>query len=64
MDTRTMHDVSKELEAHERECAVYRSSTQRSLDSLESRIKRLELMIMTSTISIVGAVIVLISKGL
>ena len=35
-----MHDVSKELEAHERECAVYRSSTQRSLDSLESRIKR------------------------
>lgn len=59
-----MHDVSKELEAHERECAVYRSSTQRSLDSLESRIKRLELMIMTSTISIVGAVIVLISKGL
>ena len=59
-----MHDVSKELEAHERECAVYRSSTQRSLDSLESRIKRLELMIMTSTISIVCAVIVLISKGL
>ena len=59
-----MHDVSKELEAHERECAVYRSSTQRSLDSLESRIKRLELMIMTSTISIVGAVIVLISKGI
>ena len=59
-----MHDVSKELPAHESACAVYRSSTQRSLDSLESRIKRLELMIMTSTISIVGAVIVLISKGL
>ena len=41
MDRRTIQDIAKEMEAHERECVVYRSSTQRSLDNLESRIKRL-----------------------
>ena len=46
MDTRTLQDVASELEAHERECAVYRDMTKISLDKLESRIKRLELLIM------------------
>ena len=41
MDRRTIHDIAKEMEAHERERVVYRSSTQRSLDNLEIRIKRL-----------------------
>ena len=38
MDTRTLQDVAQEMEAHERECAVYRTSMQRTLDNLESRI--------------------------
>ena len=62
MDTRTIHDVAAEMEVHERECAVYRSSTQRSLDNLESRIKRLELLSMTSTISILGVGLTIIFK--
>jgi|TARA_E500000318_G_C3533992_1_gene201793 uncharacterized coiled-coil DUF342 family protein len=55
MDRRTIHDIAKEMEAHERECVVYRTSTQRSLDNLESRIKRLELLIMTLIITILSA---------
>ena len=62
MDTRTIHDVAAEMEEHERECAVYRCSTQRSLDNLESRIKRLELLSMTSTISILGVGLTIIFK--
>ena len=62
MDTRTIHDVSKDLNAHERECAVYRTSTQRSLDNLDSRIKRLELLSMTSTISILGVGLTIVFK--
>ena len=62
MDTRTIHDVSTDLNAHERECAVYRTSTQRSLDNLESRIKRLELLSMTSTISILGVGLTIVLK--
>mgnify|MGYP003133580699 FL=1 len=64
MDTRTIQDVAAEMEAHERECAVYRISTQRSLDNLESRIKRLELLIMASTLTILSTMIGVIFKVL
>jgi len=64
MDRRTIHDIAKEMEAHERECVVYRTSTQRSLDNLESRIKRLELLIMTLIITILSAMTGVIFKVL
>jgi len=57
MDTRTIHDVAAEMEAHERECAVYRDMTKQSLDKLEEKIKRLEVVIWTSTVSILGTMI-------
>ena len=62
MDTRTLQDVAMELEAHERECAVYRDMTKTSLDKLEGRIKRLEMVIMGSTISILSAMMAVIFK--
>tara|TARA_B100000035_G_C21030590_1_gene568213 strand:+ start:402 stop:596 length:195 start_codon:yes stop_codon:yes gene_type:complete len=64
MSNKNIQDVAAEMEAHERECQVYRETTQRSLDNLESRIKRVELMIMASTLSIIGSVFLLLSKGL
>tara|TARA_R100000426_G_scaffold5537_4_gene7705 strand:+ start:10716 stop:10910 length:195 start_codon:yes stop_codon:yes gene_type:complete len=64
MDTRTIHDVASEMEAHERECKVYRSATQKSLDNLESRIKRLELLIMGSTLTILCSMMGVIFKVL
>ena len=64
MSNKNIQDVAAEMEAHERECQVYRETTQRSLDNLESRIKRVELMIMASTLSFIGSVFLLLSKGL
>jgi len=64
MVDKNIQDVASEMEAHERECQVYRETTQRSLDNLESRIKRLELLIMASTMTILGSVFLLLSKGL
>tara|TARA_R100001460_G_scaffold69481_1_gene110095 strand:+ start:1609 stop:1845 length:237 start_codon:yes stop_codon:yes gene_type:complete len=64
MTNKNIQDVASEMEAHERECQVYRLTTQRSLDNLESRIKRLELLIMASTMTILGSVFLLLSKGL
>jgi hypothetical protein len=69
MTDKNIQDVAAEMKAHERECQVYRETTQRSLDNLESRIKRLELLIMASTMTILGSVFLgsvflLLSKGL
>ena len=49
--------VAAELAAHERECAVRYSTMEKQLDSLVSIIKRLESMIMLSTLSSIIAVI-------
>lgn len=62
MDTRTIHDVAAEMEAHERECAVYRDMTRLQLEKLEGRIKRLEMLIMASTISTVSFILVVAMK--
>ena len=64
VDTRTLQDVASELEAHERECSEYRDMTKISLDKLESRIKRLELLIMASTASILGLMFAILAKAL
>tara|TARA_R100000315_G_C5232760_1_gene143782 strand:+ start:1520 stop:1750 length:231 start_codon:yes stop_codon:yes gene_type:complete len=64
LSNKTIQNVASELEAHERECAVYRDMTKMSLDKLESRIKRLELLIMASTASILGLMFAILTKAL
>ena len=62
MDTRTLQDVAMELEAHERECSVYRDMSKMQLEKLEGRIKRLEMVIMASTLSTVSFILVVAMK--
>jgi len=64
MDTRTLQDVAMELEAHERECSVYRDMTKMQLEKLEGRIKRLEMLIMASTISTASLILVIVMKAI
>lgn len=63
MDTRSLQDVAMELEAHERECSVYRDMTKMQLEKLEGRIKRLEMLIMASTISTASLILVIVMKA-
>ena len=52
--------VQAELVAHERECAIRSEAVQRQLDSLTGRIRRIEALIMGSTVTlIVGFITVL-----
>jgi hypothetical protein len=60
----TAPEVQAEMLAHERECAVRAVATQRQLDSLTGRIKRLEAVIMGSTATIVVSVVTLLWKVL
>ena len=60
MDTRTIKTVASEMEAHERECAVYREMTKSAIKSLEYRIKRLELLIWGSSATIIGVMVTVI----
>jgi len=60
MDTRTIKDVAKEMEAHERECSVYRQMTTQRLDSVDSRIKKLEVLLWSSSGSIIALLITII----
>ncbi len=60
MNTRTIKDVAKEMEAHERECAVYRQMTTQRLDSVDSRIKKLEVLLWSSSGSIIALLITII----
>ena len=46
-------EVQAELIAHERECTIRAESVQRQLDSLTGRIKRLEMLIMGSTATLI-----------
>ena len=60
MDTRTIKDVAKEMRAHERECVIYRQMTGQRLDAVEYRIKRLEVLLWSSSASIIGLLITII----
>ena len=52
--------VQAELVAHERKCAIRSEAVQRQLDSLTGRIRRIEALIMGSTVTlIVGFITVL-----
>ena len=61
------HKVQKiqtELIAHERECTIRAESVQRQLDSLTSRLRRLEAIIMGSTVAVVLGILTLLWKVL
>ena len=49
--------VQMELDAHEKECAMFRELVHGKLDGLDKRMWRLEAMIMGSTIMVVAMVI-------
>ena len=46
-----------QLEAHEKECAMFRELVHGKLDSLDKRLWRLEAMIMGSTVLVVAMVV-------
>ena len=46
-----------QLEAHEKECALFRELVHGKLDSLDKRMWRLEAMIMGSTVLVVAMVV-------
>ena len=46
-----------QLEAHEKECAMFRELVHGKLDALDKRMWRLEAMIMGSTIMVVAMVV-------
>jgi|TARA_R110000851_G_scaffold299765_1_gene455827 hypothetical protein len=60
----TAAQVQTEMIAHERECAVRAEATQRQLDSLTGRIRRLEAVIMGSTVTVVVGMLTLLWKVL
>ena len=58
----SVHAVQAELLAHERECFVRAESVQRQLDSLFSRIRRVDALIMGSTLTLLIALITVLWK--
>ena len=56
-------EVQAELIAHERECTIRAESVQRQLDSLTGRIKRLEMLIMGSTATLILGFVTVLWKS-
>jgi|TARA_B110000444_G_scaffold224890_1_gene228364 hypothetical protein len=54
--------VAMDLESHEKECAVRYKAVGDKLESLDKRLWRLEAMLMTSTLIMVGLAATLITK--
>lgn len=54
--------VQLELEAHEKECAVRYQAVGDKLEGLDKRMWRLEAMIMTSTLAVVGLAASMLTK--
>jgi len=54
-------DTQSQLVAHERECALRYEYVQNKLDGLEKRMWRLEGLIMVSTITVIGAAIMVVT---
>lgn len=55
-------DTQAQLEAHERECAMFRELVNGKLDALDKRMWRLEAMLMLSTASVIGICAVLLTQ--
>jgi hypothetical protein len=51
-----------QLEAHEKECAMFRELVHGKLDALDKRMWRLEALIMASTIGVVALIITIVMK--
>ena len=62
MARQSYSSLKSEMKAHEKECAMYRTMVQTLLDKLDYRVKRLEILIMGSTLSIMGVLITLFFK--
>ena len=56
----TAVQVQSEMLAHERECTVRAEATQRQLDSLSGIIRRLEAIIMGSTVTVLFGMVTLL----
>jgi len=54
--------VQMELDAHEKECAMFRELVNGKLDNLDKRMWRLEALIMASTIGVVAMIITMVMK--
>ncbi len=54
--------IQSELLAHERECLVRAEAVQRQLDSLFGRIRRVEALIMGSTVTLLLALVTILWK--
>lgn len=60
MPRATVADVAAEIAAHERECVVYRVEMNKKFDDALDRIRRLELLVMSSnaiSLAILGAIL-------
>jgi len=51
-----------QLEAHERECQMFRELVLGKIDTLDKRMWRLEALVMASTLSIIAAVAALLLR--
>lgn len=58
----TKTDTQAQLDSHERECAVRYQNVQDKLTQMDKRLWRLEALIMTSTILVVGLAISVVTK--
>lgn len=58
----TKTDTQAQLDSHERECAVRYQNVQDKLTQMDRRLWRLEALIMTSTILVVGLAISVVTK--
>ena len=54
--------VQMELDAHEKECAMFRELVNGKLDNLDKRMWRLEARIMASTMGVVAMIITMVMK--
>jgi hypothetical protein len=57
-----MNDTQAQLEAHERECAIFRQMVDDKLNGLDKRMWRIEALIMISTASVIGLAVSLVAK--
>ncbi len=51
-----------QLEAHEKECAMFRELVHGKLDALDKRMWRLEALIMASTMGVVAMIVTMLLK--
>ncbi len=54
--------VQMELDAHEKECAMFRELVHGKLDGLDKRMWRLEALIMASTMGVVAMIVTMLLK--